>query len=107
MTTPRPRSELWADPRPDLRADHALWELLLKACMDHPLANGEPLQSLRAFRSLGAQLSWDGRRLKMAPGPEYLPEEYAADRIKYLAPMTNQLRIVFEAAGQVLAKGAR
>lgn len=82
------RPPVTADPRPDLAADHTLWELLLS--MAWGSSNKALFWSLNGLRCLGAHLVRLDGMMCLVCG-EMAPEEYAADRERYLVPHTNDL----------------
>ena len=85
-----PRNAAWADPRPDLAQDTALWEQVLEAAFQ--LDGDDPaglFGTLHGLRCCGARLVRPGRGgWKIQPGADYLggQEAWEGDRAGWLLP---------------------
>lgn len=95
--SPQPPDPLWADPRPDLKADHGRWSVLLALAWN--IDGGDPYGvygALYGVRCCGAALLTEAQLLDLTPaGPPLrwrltrgeIPEpEWQAYRIRWLWP---------------------
>jgi len=101
---PAPPNPPWADPRPDLTADHDRWQALLEAAYRHDGQDPHGVHgALNGIRCCGARLEVMTAAGKAPPsagarpgwrlvrGDELTEAEYQRLRVTYLAPHTEAL----------------
>ena len=74
------------DPRPDLEADSAQWDRLLRCAVTEDAGDPYgPLGALRGVRSCGARIEMAAGRFRLVPGPGYAGN-WEDDRDRWLVP---------------------
>ncbi len=92
------------DPRPDIVGDHTAWECLLATQHGRDADDQHGLYGvLHGLRCEGAELVYDGQRLRIAPGE--LGDEYPLLRKLWLLPRRDELAPLLAAVAQRLSGG--
>ena len=81
------------DPRPDLEADHHLWQQLLN---ETEKETDNLHWNLHGFRCEGCKLHETKGKIKLAPGSKLSKSKYKELRREYLIPHSKTIKEIFE-----------